>query len=240
MLVSSDVLKAAEKTIENAQIDINSFLLEEIRLLKEDQKRIYDEILALKMDNLRMNSTLDNNKISTTKKFAKEETPKGMVLFDLLKTPAIVLTANDTFCEMLGYEINEVIGMPWHKFIHKDYVDSTLEILSKRNVQDPSVSFEQVYKHKDDGIFAAMDTHKIFFKKNGDPVSDLVTIDLTRSSTKFPSPHYQPLLQLQVPNQPNTFTPPNQTMMLESSLEQHQPLDLQHQPLEFDVNSLFW
>jgi hypothetical protein len=30
---------------------------------------------------------------------------RAMVVFDLTKNPAIVLTANDVFCQMVGYEM---------------------------------------------------------------------------------------------------------------------------------------
>jgi len=174
--------RIAEK---QGQMDISTFLLEEIRTLREDHKRLYQEVLSLKMENMRLSCKLDN--CLGTVPTPDTSSLRGMVLFDLLKKPAIVLTANDTFCQMLGYEMWEVVGMPWHQFIHKDYVERTLSILSQRSMQDSCISFEQVYKHKDNGIFVALDTHRIFFA-NGEPVSDLVYIELTDSSTKLPSP----------------------------------------------------
>ena len=40
------------------------------------------------------------------------------------------------------------------------------------------IQIEQIYKHKEAGIFATVDTHKIFYS-NGKPVSDLVFITLS-------------------------------------------------------------
>ncbi len=55
-----------------------------------------------------------------------------------------------------------------------------MNILSERNLKDSVIQFDQVYKHKDSGIFSTLDTHTIFFA-NGKPVSDLVFITLPNS-----------------------------------------------------------
>jgi hypothetical protein len=78
------------------------------------------------------------------------------------------------------------VGAPWHKFIPLEYIDRTMNTLSQRNLKDSVIEFEQVYKHKESGIFAALDRHTIFFA-NGRPVSDLVFITLT-PSVKLPTP----------------------------------------------------
>lgn len=81
--------------------------------------------------------------------------------------------------------------MPWHKFIHPDYLERTLSILSQRSLRDSSITFEQVYKHKDGGSFATIDSHTIFFSKE-QPVSDLVFITLKPSAARLPSPSSRP------------------------------------------------
>lgn len=85
----------------------------------------------------------------------------------------------------------EVHGMPWHKFIHPDYLERTKSILSQRSQRDSSITFQQVYKHKDGSAFSTVDSHTIFFS-NGQPVSDLVFISLDHTSARLPSPSSQP------------------------------------------------
>jgi PAS domain S-box-containing protein len=48
-----------------------------------------------------------------------------MVIFDLSRTPPVVLTANHKFCQLFGYALEEVIGVPWKQFIHSDYIEYT-------------------------------------------------------------------------------------------------------------------
>jgi PAS domain S-box-containing protein len=49
----------------------------------------------------------------------------AMVVFDLVKSPAIVLTANEKFCRLFGYKLEDVVGMPWKQLIHPDYLERT-------------------------------------------------------------------------------------------------------------------
>lgn len=89
--------------MQQAQVNINSFLMSELRKMREEQKRLHEEILALKLQNMQLSSRVDA--IVPTNYIGSSSSQKGMVVFDLLKQPAIVLTANDTFCQMLGYEM---------------------------------------------------------------------------------------------------------------------------------------
>jgi hypothetical protein len=91
-----------------------------------------EELLSLKIQNLKLTSTLENfasqlPKFTTPPVYgnnpllllgtnnneltiqsaagANSVSGKAMVVFDMTKNPAIVLTANDTFCQMLGYQL---------------------------------------------------------------------------------------------------------------------------------------
>lgn len=48
-----------------------------------------------------------------------------MVVFDLMRSPAVVMCVNEQFCRLFGYKMSEVIGMPWKQFIHPDYLERT-------------------------------------------------------------------------------------------------------------------
>jgi hypothetical protein len=70
-----------------------------------------------------------------------------IVVFDLTTKPATVMSATDNFCKMMGYAMHEVTGMPWHKFIHPNYIDRTMNIFNQTNL-NTTVQFSQVYKTK--------------------------------------------------------------------------------------------
>jgi hypothetical protein len=81
----------------------------ELKKLKDDQRRIDTELLELKLQNMKLSSQLDN---TTNHLNGHGYIPvrmggnqKAMVVFDLTKNPAIVLTANDLFCKRLGYDM---------------------------------------------------------------------------------------------------------------------------------------
>jgi len=110
----------------------------------------------------------------------EEISDKAWVIYDLTKLPPTVRTANSTFCKMLGYEMNEVIGQPWKKFVHPDYYERALQILSARRMNNSlhqPIEFEQVYVHKNGGVFLTIDSHTIVILE-GQPVSDVVSIRL--------------------------------------------------------------
>eukprot|EP00029_Vermamoeba_vermiformis_P005743 TRINITY_DN2079_c0_g1_i1.p1 TRINITY_DN2079_c0_g1~~TRINITY_DN2079_c0_g1_i1.p1 ORF type:complete len:581 (-),score=205.72 TRINITY_DN2079_c0_g1_i1:79-1821(-) len=124
-------------------------------------------------------------------------TDRAMVVFDLIKSPAIVLTANEHFCQLFGYKLEEVIGMPWKKFIHPDYLERTTAILRQKNLQ-AAIQFTQVYRNSEGMTFVALDTHSFFFGNHGTPRADLVTVQPLQPSlqTALPSPasrHYWPV-----------------------------------------------
>lgn len=67
----------------------------------EEQKRLQEEVLALKIQNLKLSSRVD----ALVPRGPQKPLQKAMVVFDLVRQPAIVLTCNDTFCQMLGYDM---------------------------------------------------------------------------------------------------------------------------------------
>jgi hypothetical protein len=93
-------------------MNINALVMAELKKLKDDQQRLNEELLALKIQNMKLSSKIDNfgNEIQHTHPapspfLLSNIDQRPMVVFDLIKKPAIVLTANDAFCEMLGYEM---------------------------------------------------------------------------------------------------------------------------------------
>jgi hypothetical protein len=86
----------------------------ELKKLKDDQRRLQDELLAMKIANMKLTSKFDNLSNSLQVKgrdFYGLDPTQAMVVFDLTKNPAIVLTTNDTFCKMLGYEMVSSLRM---------------------------------------------------------------------------------------------------------------------------------
>eukprot|EP01122_Echinamoeba_exundans_P014594 TRINITY_DN6647_c0_g1_i1.p1 TRINITY_DN6647_c0_g1~~TRINITY_DN6647_c0_g1_i1.p1 ORF type:complete len:689 (+),score=133.15 TRINITY_DN6647_c0_g1_i1:1125-3191(+) len=130
---------------------------------------------------------------------------KAMVVFDLSKNPAVVLTCNDAFCRLFGYQMENVIGMAWKKFIDQSYFERTMSILLQNNGaanrhQTSSIQFMQVYKAANGSTFVALDTHTFLYGTTG-PRADLVTITPVQADhpnpsdqsfwpvTEAPSPH---------------------------------------------------
>jgi PAS domain S-box-containing protein len=62
----------------------------------------------------------------------------AMVVFDLVKSPAIILTANEQFCRLFGYKMEDVVGMPWKQLIHPDYLERTTGTSSTLILSFPS------------------------------------------------------------------------------------------------------
>jgi len=105
-----------------------------------------------------------------------------MVVYDLSKNTATVLTANQTFCKMIGYELNEVVGMPWTEFIPQEAALHTMNTILQQKNLSSVIQLEQVYKHRTGGLFATRDTHTILFGGDGVPISDVVTLQLPDST----------------------------------------------------------
>ncbi|PRP72966.1 GGDEF domain-containing protein, partial [Planoprotostelium fungivorum] len=158
---------------------MNAFLLNEMKKMRQEMDRTNDEMLALRIQNMKLNNNIESIKarLPTNEPLLLTE-GKGMVAFDLRRHPAYVLTANDIFCQMMGYTLEEVLGKPWQKFIHPDYIERTMSILRSRDHRNPTVSFEQMWVTRQGHAFATTDSHSIFFS-NGLPVSDIVFMTLS-------------------------------------------------------------
>jgi len=145
--------------------------------------RIILVILNIKLLHHQVLTDLDQNlqKGNVVIKAVKDTfSEHAIVLYDLTKMPPIVKTANDTFCKMLGYDMDDVIGQPWVKFVHPSMYDRTFQIFSARKLSTV-IEFNQYYKHKNGGAFSTVDSHTIIFDGHT-PVSDLVTIKLARNN----------------------------------------------------------
>lgn len=142
------------------------------------------------------------------KAFAGWLSDKAMVVFDLSKNPAVVLTCNDAFCRLFGYQMDNVIGMAWKKFIDQAYFERTMLILQNNGAstrQTSSIQFMQVYKAPSGSNFVALDTHTFFYGTNG-PRADLVTITPVQADLPQPTDQFfWPVSDAASPG--GTFTP---------------------------------
>jgi PAS domain S-box-containing protein len=131
----------------------------------------------------------------TDQAFASWMSHKPMVVFDLSRTPAVLMTCNTAFCSLFGYRMDQIIGMPWKKFIDPGYFDRTMSILFKNSKHSDTAAFQfrQVYKNSQGASFVALDTHTFFYGING-PRADLVTISPLVATIPEPdNHHYWPL-----------------------------------------------
>mmetsp|Transcript_36663 Transcript_36663/g.50445 ORF Transcript_36663/g.50445 Transcript_36663/m.50445 type:complete len:352 (-) Transcript_36663:61-1116(-) len=165
---------------------MNNYILSEIRKIKEDNRRLQEELLAVKLENLKLSSmfltdqTVPNmsTALACTRPRPREEedmSEKPMVVYDLRHRPPTILTTNFQFCNLVGYSMDEIIGSPWQKYIHHDYIDRTMAFLSQR-AKSPYIHIEQIYKHKDGHIFPTRDKHVLLHDPTGNLVADTVTI----------------------------------------------------------------
>jgi len=210
--IKKPTIKTQEKK-ERSVAEINRLLMNEIKELKSDQRKLYEELRALKETNQRGNSTTRTKSTTqpgTAVPSQSVETPiinqvKAVVIFDLTKSIPAVMNCNETFCHMLGYNQDEVIGSSWHKFVHPLYIERAFEILKphmtpRANKLNDGVKFEQVYQTKSGETIRTEDTHTIFFK-DGKPETNLVTISpfvypVKPGDTPMLDKPIQPLLSL--------------------------------------------
>lgn len=108
---------------------------------------------------------------------------KLTLVFDLTAQPPTVISAPDNFCRMMGYEMHEVMNMPWHKFIHPSNVHRTMNILNQAHMST-TIQFPQIYKTKDGHMFRTLDTHNIVYE-SGRPIYDIVSIALLPSKVSI-------------------------------------------------------
>jgi len=212
------------------QNNLNLYFMKELKKVKQDQERLDNEVLNLKLENSNLTSRLRNSQWQVMRLMeyfsqlaesgptqvpyrhpvlsigSSDDEPslpdfipphsypgtvpnpseQPMVVYNVTKNTAIVLTANSTFCELLGYELDEVIGLSWTEFIPPYAIAKTMALLrqTSRNPQSRGIiTVDQVYKHTGGGIFNSIDTHTILFGKDGHPISDIVVLSLPTSST---------------------------------------------------------
>lgn len=197
--------------------DLNLVLLNELRELKANQRRLHEELQRLKANEL--NSMPYEQSTALQKASAATAAPppvndKAIVIYDLTKLPATVKTANETFCRMLGYDMQEVLGQPWTKFVHPAYHERVKQIFNTRPLST-IIEFDLVYRHRNGGLFSTFDSHTIIFAADGTPVSDLVAIKLNPHPMAAPSPvlassaRPTPLLTGEVTTTPVTSSAPS-------------------------------
>eukprot|EP01117_Protostelium_nocturnum_P014745 TRINITY_DN5642_c0_g1_i1.p1 TRINITY_DN5642_c0_g1~~TRINITY_DN5642_c0_g1_i1.p1 ORF type:complete len:402 (+),score=84.08 TRINITY_DN5642_c0_g1_i1:382-1587(+) len=171
------------------QSAINLYFMGEMKRMKEEMKKLNDEMLTMRLQNMKLTSAVEELKPSILNNDSSQwllpaNSGCGMVVFDLRQNPPIVLTANDIFCEMLGYSLEEVLGKPWHKFIYQPYIEQTYTkfIEMNRDSSSSKIVLNQVYVTKGAELFPTIDTHQLFFA-GGKPISDLVFVTLPPQTT---------------------------------------------------------
>lgn len=122
-------------------------------------------------DNVKLTSS--NNAIAHTSQDRVKWNSNPLVVFDLSQSQASVITANEEFCDMFGYTIDEVKSMNWTKFIHPDYVERTRSILTHHR-KGNNVHFKQVYINKFGKPFVSNDSHTLIMDNNGNIKADVV------------------------------------------------------------------
>jgi PAS domain-containing protein len=135
---------------------VNQYILAEIAKIKQDNKRLNDEVLALRMENMTLNSRINmlpaipglqplEYSQSNIQVMSKPQQELPFVEFDMRKQPPTVQSANVMFCSLLGYKTEEVLGKPWQYFIQDDFIERTVRTL-QRDGGAKQMQFSQVYK----------------------------------------------------------------------------------------------
>lgn len=170
--------------------DYQMYLLNELFKLKAEQSRLNREVDLLKTQNEEL------RKLHQDKALISSSNDIATVIFDLTKNPASVMTADKVFCDMIGCDMDEVLGSSWQKFVHPDYLERSIQILFGKAKTENVIEFEQIYKRSDGAIVYTFDTHTIFFNTEQKPVADYVTI---RIKHILPSPQSNSHIPIAVP-----------------------------------------
>jgi hypothetical protein len=68
--------------------------------------RLNEELLTLRIQNMKLNHRIEGIAENSSLSLRPPIDPqKAMVVFDLQKSPPVVLTANEFFCKMVGYDM---------------------------------------------------------------------------------------------------------------------------------------
>jgi hypothetical protein len=137
---------------------LNQYILAEIAKMKQDNKRLNDEVLALRMENMSLSSritntsqmgslppTIEYHQAMPYQMLSKPQQELPFVEFDMRKQPPMVQSANVMFCSLLGYKTEEVLGKPWQYFIQDEFIERTVRML-QRDDGAKQVQFSQMYK----------------------------------------------------------------------------------------------
>lgn len=176
---------------------INQYVLAEMAKLKRDNKRLNDEVLALRMENMQLNSRIStlptyglpieypgggpsdllpppsSQPIHNVLGKSQQELP--FVEFDMRRSPPTVQSANVMFCSLLGYSTEEVLGKPWQYFIQDEYVERTIRML-QRDAGTKQMQFGQVYKDRHGRPVPAQDLHTFNRDEKGRVITDYVIV----------------------------------------------------------------
>ena len=175
----------------------------EIVRLTQQQRNMEEEMLALKMENMRLKemihhqpknnflelqgnnnnlSNLNNNnnmsifdQIDPNRALNTNYLDRIMVVYDLTKKPPIIVSATQSFCKLLGYNREDVLNQPWHKFISMDSLENTTRRL--RNNSQPILFMPQLYFRRDRLVLHSHDIHTFFFDSFDNPILDLVVLN---------------------------------------------------------------
>lgn len=172
--------------------------MNEIRALKQEQNQLNNELLSVKEENSILHSILselftntsllnqiikhqnlvDSLKNSNTLSYSIGDNVKWstnpLVVLDLRNSFVSVISANEEFCELFGYTIEEVMTMSWTNFIHPNYIDRTKQILL--SAKGSTIRFNQCYILKNGDILLANDIHTLIYDSNGHIKIDIVQI----------------------------------------------------------------
>eukprot|EP01126_Amoeba_proteus_P058293 TRINITY_DN7505_c0_g3_i1.p1 TRINITY_DN7505_c0_g3~~TRINITY_DN7505_c0_g3_i1.p1 ORF type:complete len:294 (+),score=47.10 TRINITY_DN7505_c0_g3_i1:94-975(+) len=99
-----------------------------------------------------------------------------IIIFDVSRDPPVVITANNKFCEIFGYTIQEIRGVSFTNFVHPHYVDYSITKI-KQEYLKPSLSFQQVYVTKTGKVMVSQDCHSFFLGDDGVNLIDFVTVN---------------------------------------------------------------
>lgn len=171
--------------------------MNEINALKQEQHHLNNELLTVKEENATLHRILSEifNNSSLLNQIIKHQNivdslknnplsyPLGenikwstnpLVVFDLRNSFVSVISANEEFCELFGYSVEEVMSMSWTNFIHPSYIERTKQILM--SAKGNTVRFNQCYIKKNGDLFVANDIHTLIYDNNGHINIDIVQI----------------------------------------------------------------
>ena len=180
---------------------MNQYILAELAKVKKDNKRLNDELLALRMENMSLSSRIEARiqaPVSDTPTYGlpirygpqtemftssgnftaltKPQQELPFVEFDMRRQPPTVQSANVMFCSLLGYTTEEVLGKPWQYFIQNEYVERTIRMLNRDSGSTQQVQLGQVYKDRQGRPIPCQDLHTFNRDESGRVITDYVVV----------------------------------------------------------------